>query len=109
MQSSMRNRLRNLVLGGIGAVALSTSVLVGAGAASAADGTINCGTIKFLTTFSYTPAGVGQPNSHRHQNMSGPGDVTFTKWEGGNYTTYAGYHHDRYTLAGTNKGAWCEV
>lgn len=108
MVNSMKKSIRNLVMSTAAVVVLAGGVLSGAVAASAADGTKNCGAVKFVWTFSYTPAGVSQPNSHRHENMGGSGDVTYTKWEGGNYTTTAGYHHDRYTLAGSGKSIYCE-
>jgi hypothetical protein len=109
MDESMKSKVRQFVIGSIGVLALGVGLLTGGSAASAADGTVNCGSVKFLTTFSYTAPNASQPNSHRHEKVGGSGSVTYTKWEGGNYTTSAGYHYDRYTLAGSNKSYWCEV
>lgn len=106
MRSSKSARRRGLVSGGVVLGVIAGVALVGV-PAYAADGTKNCGNNQWPITFSYTPPNAGQPNSHRHVNMTGPGDYTDTKWEGGNFTTSPSWHYDQYTLAGSNKGVWC--
>lgn len=101
--------LRKKLIAGLSGTALAAGlVLAGGAAANAADGTIQCNGYRWPYTFSYTPQGVGQPNSHNHQRIDAAGNVTNTKWEGGNYTTVAPWKWDSYTLAGSNKSAWCE-
>lgn len=92
---------------GLWILALCAALLGVPSVAGAADGTLYCTTYTQPMTFSYTPAHQSYPNSHTHDQIGGSGYKTFTKWEGGNLQTSVAWKSDAYTLAGTQKEAWC--
>lgn len=83
-------------------------VVAGGSAANAYDGTRGCASSSTPVTFSYTQPNAGQPNKHRHVNLSNTAQSTeSTKWEGGNKTTYSTYRQIGYYLSGSNKSSYC--